>query len=59
MYELYCGKHQKETEPIRFNDYKEAEMYAQLLYHFGQEFWLVNGIYEYDVVNNCWDNMAY
>ena len=59
MYELYCGKHQKETEPIRFNDREEAEMYARLLYHFSQDFWLVHGVYEYDIVNDYWDNLVY
>ena len=59
MYWLFCGKHQKQAYPIKFENEKEAIQYAELLFHFGQDVWLVNGIYEYNFQTHWWDNMAY
>ena len=62
MYELFCKqceKRQRNTDSIKFNNREEAEGYAKLLWHFGQNVQLVDGIWEYYPETGYWENMAY
>lgn len=58
MFELFCETLDKKGV-VKFNDRETAESYAKLLFHFGQDCWLVNNIYEYNPITDWWDNMAY